>query len=119
MADCAVGNSVIQSRTHPDHHRCGGNDVLRPSVVRLKKNMSDDPNQIVSELIDRWCDRRELQALAKVLPAFTGNNGLTDGWNHLHDNLKHAYVMCRDIPSDERDQLKRAYVAIDVALKTR
>ena len=30
-------------------------------------------------LIDGWCDRRAYKALARVLPAWLGNNGLTDG----------------------------------------
>ena len=81
--------------------------------------MPDDPNTIVSSLVDGWCDRRELNPLAKVLPAWIANNGLTDGWTNLHDALKHTYAMCSDLPSDERDQLKRAYIAIDVALRNR
>ena len=81
--------------------------------------MADDPNQIVSALVDAWCDRRELGALSRVLPAFTGNNGLTDGWSHFHDALKHAYAMCTNLPPDERDRIKKAYVAIDVALRNR
>ena len=81
--------------------------------------MPDDPNQIVSKLIDGWCDRRELRALACVLPAFTGNNGLTDGWSQLRDDLKHAYAICTDLPSDERDRIKQAYVAVDMAMRDR
>ncbi len=81
--------------------------------------MTTDPNQIISQLIDVWCDRRELRPLSYVLPAWTGNNGLTDGWSQLHDDLKHAYAMCSDLPSEERNKLKEAYVAIDVALRNR
>ena len=81
--------------------------------------MSDDPNQIISELVDGWCDRRELRCLSYVLPAWTGNNGLTDGWTQLHDDLKHAYAMCTELPPAERDKIKQAYTAIDVALRNR
>ena len=81
--------------------------------------MSPDPNQIISDLVDDWCDRRELRALSYVLPAWTGNNGLTDGWSQLRDDLKHAYAMCTDLPAEERDKLKEAYVGIDVALRNR
>ena len=70
--------------------------------------MSPDPNQIISDLVDDWCDRRELRALSYVLPAWTGNNGLTDGWSQLRDDLKHAYAMCTDLPAEERDKLKEA-----------
>ena len=78
--------------------------------------MADDPNQIVLSLIDLWCERREFQPLAHVLPAYVGNNGLTDGWAQVRDALKHAYAMCSDLPSGEREQIKNAYVAIDAAL---
>jgi hypothetical protein len=81
--------------------------------------MTADPNQIISDLVDVWCDRRELRPLSYVLPAWTGNNGLTDGWSQLRDDLKHAYAMCTDLPSEERGKLKQAYVAIDVALRNR
>ena len=81
--------------------------------------MSPDPNQIISDHVDDWCDRRELRALSYVLPAWTGNNGLTDGWSQLRDDLKHAYAMCTDLPAEERDKLKEAYVGIDVALRNR
>ncbi len=81
--------------------------------------MTADPNQIISELVELWCDRRELRPLSYVLPTWTNNNGLTDGWSQLYDDLKHAYVMCTELPPDERDKLKQAYVAIDVALRSR
>jgi hypothetical protein len=47
------------------------------------------------------------------------NNGLTDGWHDLSDALKQTYAMESHLPSDERDSLKRAYVAIDYALRHR
>ena len=81
--------------------------------------MSPDPNQIISDLVDDWCDRRELRALSYVLPAWTGNNGLTEGGSQLRYDLKHAYAMCTDLPAEERDKLKEAYVGIDVALRNR
>jgi hypothetical protein len=79
--------------------------------------MAEDPNITIQCLVDAWCDRRALRPLAYVLPAWTNNNGLTDGWQQLHDSLKHAYAMCTELPDAERNQLKQAYVAIDVALR--
>jgi len=67
----------------------------------------------------RWCDRRDYTALAYVLPAWIGNNGLTDGSENLKDALRHAYAMCTHLPADERDTLKKIYVSIDVALRNR
>jgi len=78
--------------------------------------MIDNPNQIIESLVDSWCERRELTALSYVFPAWTSNNGLTDGWAQLRDDLKHAHVMCTHLPADERDSLKQAYVAIDGAI---
>ena len=79
--------------------------------------MADDPNETIRSLIDAWCERREYGALATVLPAWLGNNGLTDGWSDLHDALKHVYAMCIELPQDERDALKKTYV--DFALRNR
>lgn len=73
-------------------------------------------NTSLRTLLDQWCERREYGALAHILPAWTGNNGLTDGWQDLHDSLKHAYVMRLNLPHEERDELKRLYVEIENAL---
>jgi hypothetical protein len=81
--------------------------------------MSEEPTKELEALISGWCDRREFGALAYTLPAWIGNNGLTDGWAELRDALRHTYAMCNHLPPDERDTLKRIYVAIDVALRNR
>lgn len=49
----------------------------------------------------------------------TANNGLTDGWAMLRDSPKHAYAMCNNLPTDERDTLKRTYVIIETWLRDR
>jgi hypothetical protein len=41
----------------------------------------------LGRLIDAWCERRELRPLALILPAYTSNNGLTDGWASLMEAL--------------------------------
>jgi len=81
--------------------------------------MSDDPNDEIRRLVEGWCDRREFKALARVLPSWIGNNGLTDGWSDLRDALKSAYGLCRHLPPDERDALKKLYVKIDIGLRCR
>ena len=73
--------------------------------------MANNPMGDIRSLVERWCDRRQYNALAIILPAWTSNNGLTDGWSTLRDDLKHAYAMCTDLPDDERDELKGIYVA--------
>ena len=40
------------------------------------------------QLIERWCDERNLGALSRLLPGYMAFNGLTDGWASLHDALK-------------------------------
>ena len=81
--------------------------------------MTSKPNEIIAELIELWCDRRELRPLAIILPTYIGNNGLTDGWADLHDDLRHAYAMCIDLPDTERDRIRQAQRAIDMALRNR
>ena len=39
-------------------------------------------------LVEEWCDGRKLDALARLLPAYVGFNGLTDGWVELAAALK-------------------------------
>lgn len=81
--------------------------------------METDPNDDIRQLVEGWCDRREYKPLAIVLPAWIGNNGLTDGWSDLRDALKSAYALCRHLPPDERDLLKKLYVNIDIGLRKR
>jgi hypothetical protein len=69
--------------------------------------MENEINAEIRQLVDGWCDRRELGALASLLPAWLANNGLTDGWEILRDALKHTYAAGRNLPPDERDTLKR------------
>ena len=76
-------------------------------------------NKEIETLVVRWCERRDYVSLAHVLPAWIWNNGLTDGWENLMSALRHAYAMCTHLPPDERDTLKKSYVAIDVALRNR
>ena len=44
-------------------------------------------------LIDRWCDQRRLPALARLLPAYVGFNGLSDGWEELRSGLHAARAL--------------------------
>ena len=43
--------------------------------------------------IERWCDQRRLDALARLLPAYTAFNGLTDSWAGLCEALKDTRVI--------------------------
>lgn len=72
---------------------------------------SDDFFRDLSLLIEAWCDRRCLHALADVLPVFTSFNGLTYGWGELATALKAAFLSKDALTSHERQmvaQLRRA-----------
>ncbi|MGE5191639.1 MAG: hypothetical protein ACM3U2_04000 [Deltaproteobacteria bacterium] len=73
----------------------------------------------IRALVYNWCDRRELGALAGLLPAWLGNNRMTDGWGILRNELRHTYVFQKQLPPEERDILHRLYVQIDTALQKR
>ena len=63
-------------------------------------------------LIDSWCDRRELGALANVLPAFLANNRLTDGWGELMEALRLERAL-RRLPDHEQDEVERLVVSLE------
>jgi hypothetical protein len=46
--------------------------------------------------IERWCDERRLPALARLLPAYTAFDGLTDGWGRLYEALKDTRAIGRE-----------------------
>src|ERR1700743_155442 len=43
---------------------------------------------VLRMLVERWCDERRLDALARILPGYLAFNGLTDGWGELSNALK-------------------------------
>jgi hypothetical protein len=57
-------------------------------------------------LIDAWCDRRELGVLAGILPAYTSNFGLTEGWGALMDALRILRTNPR-LTAAEKDEVER------------
>ena len=69
----------------------------------------------VTNLIDEWCDRRELRALARLLPAWLSNDGLTDGWVGVLDALR-TIRTDGGLPDDEAIVIERAIVAVEHAV---
>jgi hypothetical protein len=57
----------------------------------------------LSELIDRWCERRSLQLLGTVLPAYNSINGMTDGWGELLRALKALTLSQDELLPHERE----------------
>ena len=66
----------------------------------------------VSTLIDAWCDRRELEALARLLPAWTSNTGLTDGWAHVLEALRTIRAL-RELPDADQETIEWAITEIE------
>jgi hypothetical protein len=59
------------------YRRDEGHDVL------MNAEPAHSVNESLARLIDAWCERTELRPLALILPAYTANNGLTDGWDSI------------------------------------
>jgi hypothetical protein len=52
-------------------------------------------HKTMQALIDGWCEKRNLQALRLVLPAYPPG-ALTDDWGDLLIALKQVRISCRD-----------------------
>jgi len=66
----------------------------------------------VSQLIDGWCDRRDLRALGRLLPAWLANGGSTDDWRQVLDVL-HAIRADDRLPYDEAFVIECAIAAVE------
>ena len=73
---------------------------------------------IIESLIDRWCERRALEPLRAVLPAYPLVSGLSDEWHQLHQALRTARMTARDsLPAAEANDLDAAIRGVDRALR--
>jgi hypothetical protein len=69
--------------------------------------VEDHPvNGPLNALIEAWCDRRDLRPLALLLPAYTSNFGLTDGWAEVMEALYDLRARGR-LPDDEEAEVER------------
>jgi hypothetical protein len=87
-------------------------------LLRMAARDADDVDAVLAQLVDAWCQRRELGALATLLPTYTSNNGLTDGWG----DVLHALRMLRarrDLPEEEQRAIARATLAVERAVYRR
>jgi hypothetical protein len=55
----------------------------------------DEPTAVLRKLIYAWCDRRCLEALKYVLPAYQSFNGLHEAWSSLYNALCDVRVFAR------------------------
>jgi len=67
---------------------------------------NSDISENLDFLIDRWCSRKELEPLRKVLNGKAGINGLTDGWAELLLELKSVRAQDKgNLQSEEYDMV--------------
>jgi hypothetical protein len=73
---------------------------------RMTEQDDHPVNGPLQRLIDAWCERRDLRHLALLLPAYTSNSGLTDGWAGVMDALYNLRA-ARTLPDDEQAEIER------------
>jgi hypothetical protein len=81
-------------------------------------NADEDLNTIIKDacvMREVWCDRTAYAAICTMTQGLSGLNGLTDGWAHFLDALKHLRVLSRTdesgITADEAARIRR-YIGI-------
>lgn len=72
----------------------------------------------VNDLVEAWCDRRDLTALRAILNGWPLTSGLTDDWELLASAL-HSLAGMRHLPEEERQTAKRLWVEVDAMLRNR
>ena len=75
-------------------------------------NEAHPVNDPLDHLIDSWCERRHLRPLAILLPAYTSNNGLTDGWAGVMEALR-TLRRNRQLPNDELAEVEQLVVVVE------
>ena len=76
-------------------------------------------SQILHTLVDGWCERRALEPLVALLPAYLSFNGLTDGWLDLWEAVNNVRGSRPDtLTDDERAALAEARSIIYQSLKS-
>jgi adenylate kinase family enzyme len=66
----------------------------------------------VKELVDRWCDRRDLRSLRLILDGWPRVSGLTDEWARLMEALR-SLRADRRLPDDEQAIVERLVVQVE------
>lgn len=93
--------------------RTGSNRSALPSSFGHACEVTDAPWYAPLEaLIDTWCDRRDRQPLAVVLPSYLAVNGLTDSLADLMEALRGLRAR-RCLPDDEQAEIERLVAVLD------
>lgn len=69
--------------------------AIRPSMTQSRLS------EILQTLVNGWCERRSLEPLAALLPAYLGFNGLTDGWLDLWEAVNNVRGSRPDVLTDD------------------
>ena len=65
-------------------------------------------------LIEKWCDRRCLKALNRILGSYLSFNGLSDGWGELSVALQDVRAFARtELTADELKDVDNLIRAAD------
>ena len=73
--------------------------------------------RMVDELIDARCDRRALQPLRILLPAWPLGMGLTDDWERVREALGRVRAMVgKSLPQEEQARVNELIAAADQSL---
>jgi hypothetical protein len=67
--------------------KAGGGVSSAKVCTMVEVTHSDEFFAVLHKLVHAWCDRKCLEALNHVLPAYLSFNGLTDAWNRLYEAL--------------------------------
>ena len=81
----------------------------------MENEWSDTVLDPMTRMIDAWCERRELKALAIVLPASVNNFGVTDGWAAVLEAFRDLRSRTW-LPNDERLVVERVATVVEDAL---
>jgi hypothetical protein len=80
-------------------------------------NSNDEFFATLRALIDKWCDRRCLKALYRILGAYLSFNGLTDSWIELRTALQDVRAFARtELTAEELKDVDDLIRVVDSAL---
>lgn len=106
-------DGLLLMRSHPTSEYHGGGPPKVEAVGDEAKLAEDlrrptwttrTPNEVVAFLVDRWCERRALGPLRRILDAWP-NLGLTDGYASLREALDRVRSLERGVLTPIEEEL--------------
>lgn len=75
--------------------------------------VGDDPvDEQIQQLVERWCDRRDLSSLRTILSGWPRVSGLTDEWAQLMEALT-SLRAAHTLPEDEQQVVERLVMDVE------